>query len=350
VNTFSREKRGILELRLRNVSSPEKELRHAFASTQFNRESLVVHLHVAKLIAKRGDMFELLSAQSLSQEQFIQDFNQHRPEALDNAKLNIRGNKLGLEVDERYFPFTDFRLRPYNLEMCLVARFQKGKRRFRFWFDGDDSRAEYDGAGKVRRFIATEDRLKFTYVPEEREVTAARVPLVPEIDSFITSRILEKVELVSETGEECPCYHFEVDPLIQRHVAFALSRTESKQERIAVRGRIAEEINPAILWKAGWIEVRRHPRSIRNEETGPTYPGPDSLMRRKSSGDLYLFEHKWWTDPEFAFREAHAQLRHYRECDIGPETRDVKGAFAAVLDWNPFSAQGELRVQESWKK
>lgn len=346
-DAFSREKRGAVELELRNLSGSEERAKKVFASIQFNRQNEVVHLHVGKLEAKHGDLFELLDAREHTQQKFISDFNSHRPEGL-NATLGFEDNKLGLEVDDRHFAFLESHLRPYNLEACLAARFQDGKRQFRFWFDGERSRAEYDGTGMIKRFVATDDRLKF-HVPKEREVTAVRKTLRPEIDSFMTARIMDELRLLSKTEGEEQNYAFEANHAISRHVNSVLSSVESRTERIAAKGKIAEEVNPAILSLAGWAEIRRHRGGDREERGGSTDPGPDSLMR-SPLGELRFVEHKWYTDQELAFREAKRQLEGYKDYDIGPETRDVKGAFAAVLDWNPSNARGRLRVRRAWSR
>jgi hypothetical protein len=347
-NLFSREKRGAVELELRNLSGLEERAKKVFASIQFNRQNEVVHLHVGKLGAKHGDLFELLDAREHTQQKFIRDFNSHRPEGL-NATLGFGGDKLGLEVDGRHFAFLESHLRPYNLEACQAARFQDGKRQFRLWFDGERSRVEYDGTGMIKRFVATDNRLKFLYVPQEREVTAVRRPLHQEIDPFMTARIMDKVRLVSKTEGDEQNYEFEADQAIGRHVNSVLSDVESKTERIAARGRIAEEVNPAILSLAGWVEIRRHRGGESGQRAGPTDPGPDSLMRSPSS-ELCFVEHKWFTNAQQAFKEAKRQLESYRDYDTGPETRNVKGAYAAVLDWNPTDARGRLRVRRVWSR
>jgi len=317
---------------------------------QFNRKSKVVHLRVDKLGGKHGDLFELLTVRAYSQEQFIEDFNSHKGEDIKNSRLTFRRNMLGLEVGGRFFPFKDSHLDSYSLEVLLAARFQEGKRQFRFWFDGEHSRAAYDGTGKISRFIATQNRLKFVFVPREREVTAARVSLRQEIEQFETGLIVNKVRLISKQEGTEERISFEVDSSVQGHVNSRISHAETKAELIAEIGQMAEEINPAILSHAGWIEVRRHPGSESQQRMGSTYPGPDGLMRRESSSDLYFFEHKWWTYLEPAFKQASIQLEHYKDYGIGPQTRSVKGAFAAILHWNPANSTGELRLRKVWSK
>ncbi len=347
---FSKDRRGILELGIRSLSASENLTRKVFGEMQLNRESKIVHLRVGKLGGKQGDLFELLTVRAYSQEQFIKDFNSHRQEDMKNARLSFRENTLGLKVDGHFFPFKDSHLDSYSLEVLLVARFQEGKRQFRFWFDGEHSRAAYDGTGKISRFIATRDRLKFVFVPKEREVTAARASLRQEIEQFKTGLIIDKVRLLSKEEGTENRFSFEVDSSVQNHVNSRLSHAESKYEIIAEKGKVAEEINPAILSHAGWIEVRRHPSSEGQWQMGSTYPGPDSLMRRESSSDLYFFEHKWWTYLEPAFKQASIQLGQYKNYDIGPETRKVKGAYAALLDWDCANSTGELHLRKVWPK
>ena len=347
---FSKDMQGILELKIRSLSTSENRTRKVFGAMQFNRKSKIVHLRVGKLGGKHGDLFELLTVRAYSQEQFIEDFNSHRGENMKNSGLSFRRNMLGLEADDHFFPFKDSHLDSYSLEVLLAARFQEGKRQFRFWFDGEHSRAAYDGIGKISRFITTQNRLKFVFVPKEREVTAARVSLRQEIERFETGLIINKVRLISKEEGMEERISFEVDSSIQSHVNSRISHAETKPELIAEIGKMAEEINPAILSHAGWIEVRRHPGPESQRRMGSTYPGPDGLMRRESSSDLYFFEHKWWTYPDPAFRQASIQLEYYKDYDIGPETRNVKGAFAAILDWNPSNSRGELRLRKAWSK
>ena len=71
---------------------------------------------------------------------------------------------------------------------------------------------------------------------------------------------------------------------------------------------------------------------------------------RSPSSELCLVEHKWFTNPRQAFKEAKRQLESYKDYDVGPETRNVKGAFAAILEWNPMNTKGRLLVRRVWSR
>jgi len=65
---------------------------------------------------------------------------------------------------------------------------------------------------------------------------------------------------------------------------------------------------------------------------------------------MYLFEHKWWTFPGPAFKQASVQLEKYKDYNIGQETPKVKGAYAAILIWDIANLRGELRLSKVWSK
>ena len=115
-----------------------------------------------------------------------------------------------------------------------------------------------------------------------------------------------------------------------------------------MKGQLAEDICPHVLSLDNWEELRRHPSRRIGRKAGSTNPGPDSLMLNKTSGRTYLFEWKWWENPEHAHLEGYDQVVSSYVSHLSP--KEIGGAFVGILDWDTRSREGSLHGYRIWSR
>ena len=90
--------------------------------------------------------------------------------------------------------------------------------------------------------------------------------------------------------------------------------------------------------KTGREEVREYTGRTRKR-------GPTSLMRNKTTGELFLFQSKWWRDIEKGATDAAQEVEDYFFKNPTYNGEKVVGAYVVILDWNLESRQGNLKVK-----
>lgn len=207
----------ILDLEFRNTSRPEQPIMRCFAAYDGKREEM--NLRVGRVGARVGDVLRLEERKAYRMDAFLRDFDEHKAEALKNAKLLMGKDGLQMEVDGRSFALRESQLDARGLRAILSAKIESTNRSIRFTFDGervtatlaDDSRViglksehglavKYDkGGGAIRTFQLVE---KF-----EREVLSNRI------------------RLTSIPEKEQGVYRLEADQWLSQHIRDRLARS-----------------------------------------------------------------------------------------------------------------------------
>lgn len=339
----------IVEVDVRNNSRPNEPIRRLFGKVEVSCGN--VKLNAGVMEVRKGESLEVSKARYYEIGDFVRDFNATKPRVMDNVRMWSEGDKIGLEVKGQKFPFTEYRLSCKNLQVFLEARSGPGRRVLKFWFDGGNITPKLDEIGRIQKFESFSNGL-FVYAGDADAMKVTRIDsgrtlkLKPE--RLDPHQLLEKITLVSKPDNVEGQFRFEADSSLSAYVSSRLAGERKRSSFRMEKGQIAEEICSCVLSKAGWREIRRHP-SVKDQNIGhPSRPGPDSIQQFQATGEMYLFEFRWFANVQYAIRTAELEAkRRYREWY---SVEEVKGAYIAVLDWDRRRSQGILHVKRVWSK
>ena len=328
----------IVELTMRNLShegEPPKKL-----YTRVNAKEGVVVLNIGRAGAKEGDRMELVKARTLSNDSFAKEFNEHRGKETQNTRLISQGEKLEMEIDGKRFEMKGT-LKTQNLQVFMSAEMQPFKRDIRFWFDGQTITPKFGQSWRIQSFSRAEEALCLTYTMGNRTVSTysdSRHLLEPRMN---VEHTMQNIQII---GSDANSIRFVAEDSFYSYVYGRFSDgVNAEGAYMKERGKISEDICAAIASKAGvWTELQRYPRPPRD---GGGDRGPDSIMRNKETGELFLWEFKWWRDVDKAIEDATQQVQDY--CFKNPTYKGerVAGGYIGVLDWKLKNKEGNLRVK-----
>ncbi len=341
--------RGLVEIDVRNNSRHDEPIRRVFGKVEAS--SGHVKLNVAMMGARKGEALEILNGRSYEIGNFLRDFNASKPAEMKNVSLGFEGGKLGLEMGGKSFPFIEYRLSCKNLQAFLEAKLRPAKRGLQFSFDGEHIRPKFGDRGSILKFEGFGGGV-FVYTGREGKIIASRIDstqgLSLKAERFDRYQLVDRMTLTSKPEGSEGRHVFAADPSLHNYVFSRLDRARKTSDFRMEKGRMAEELCSDVLSLAGWTEVRRHPSANDENIDHPSRPGPDSIQQFKATGEMYLFEFRWFANVQYAIRTAELEAkRRYREWY---SVEEVKGAYIAVLDWDRRRSEGILHVKRVWSR
>lgn len=336
----------VLELNLRNLSHEGEEAKRLFAKV--NASEGGVFMNIARAGGAQGDIVELEGAKRYQVGSFVDDFNSHRGRDLQNARLEVEGRNLSLDVDGRKYRFTDHSLDVHTMRVMLKGEVEGFKRGVCFIFDANEG-TMVATARNNKRILAFES--------SETRGLVARYKLPesggPSLEAshldgrrWEMSEFIEKTDLIGERKPMEGSHAFEVDSTLLHYIQGRRKIPLNSRQEI---GDVGEDLGAAVVTKLGWIEVERHPFDLRGPGRGCYLHGTDCLFRNPKTNELFLVEFRWWQDSRAADEKTLQIVRERRASEQNHEKwGEISGAYIAIVDLDKSSKIGELRVKRAW--
>jgi len=276
---------------------------------------------------------------------YVEEFNLHRPRAIENMTLTFHERKLMMEVDEKKFHLREPRLTTNKLQVMLRAKVDKSEKEIKLWFDGEKITPRFLQNWPIRTFKAYDYGLEISYSMSRNDSRTFRL----NQDKFDRRFLIDSVTFLSTPKNSMGPYRIEVAPELQKCIRFRLLAERDSYHYRYEKGDISEEVQRYLLARIGlWDEVAYHPfdRTWRTHESRKT--GPDSLQRSRLSGELFYFEFKWDQRVGDAHSSASRQVMRYLKAKSTYEGEKVKGAYTGILNWDSTEQFGEFYVRKVW--
>ncbi len=335
----------VIEFRLRRISD---DLRiRVFANIQ--PATGFVRFNADNFGGRSGDICEVTSVRKFGVREFVREFNSCKPEGARNARLKLdQESNLGIEVDGRFFPFTEYRLSRAASRLLLRTKLALYKMELRFWFDGERFETRF-GVDDVAGFWTSRDgKLRFESPFDEKVVAAQRELYLqvqrlrnPVLREF--ERLLGKLKVVSMPAEVWGSYVFEVDKELGRFVCSRLDKL-SRNEHSTRKGSFGEMIACHIL-SLRYREIREHPSVKFPKTPGCHKNGVDYELVSGDPKGVDLLESKWWKNVKAATSQGRKEARkRLVERKRRNSSVSIRASFVAALDWDPKNTTGNLIV------
>jgi hypothetical protein len=337
----------ILELTMRNLSHEGEEPKRFFS--QLNPTEGVI-LKLGRVGAVQGDRMELVSGRPYGMQDFLKDYGSHRGKETQNVALQLEGKKLGMEVDGRRHEINEYRLGVHALRIFLKAKTQGFKYDLHFIVDANEGTvtAKTARGRTITSFASTETRgLQVRYLPrkgdlgfehtESRHISEGR---------WERSQFLDKVSLIGESGEIEGRHRFQPNDDLNEYMWNRIAASGGARGEI---GGLGEDLGAALVTKLGMNELESHPF----DKAGPGREwykhGTDLLCRDPATGELLLFEFRWWRNIDSAVQRTRDEVRKRRDREgEHPKWGRISGAYIAVLHLEVRSNAGEFFVEKVW--
>lgn len=214
--------------------------------------------------------------------------------------------------------------------MLLRTRLEFYKTELRFWYDGQKFTPKF-GTEQISEFRLWHDVVKFEpvidkYAAQRGSKSEALANMNSE--QLREMHLMEKIRVTSRPEGVEGRYEFEAGPELCEYVKSELTGL-NKQQYVSRKGSLGEKICARIL-SEDW-ELRDHPGVKVPRSAGCHRPGPDSQLGPRTSSESYLFEFKWWKNPDAAAKFAREQVEQRYRRDQR-EVKEVRGAYIGILD------------------
>ncbi len=340
--------RAIIEMEMRNRSKPNDPPVKIFAHiAEYNGG---VRLYMKKFGARERDAYEMTRAERLSVKDFIGRFNAQKSEEFKNVRLELEGNRLGIQVDENKFPFKEYRLCTSDSKALLRTRLDFYKMELRFWYDGEKFRARF-GVYPITEFRIRNGKPKFEHSANP-SLVAQRVTHFESMRTRNTERLhevalMERINLTSRPEGIDGRYAFEVTQELRDYVKKKLEGASTLRKFTTLKGTLGERMAPFII-RDDWDLIAEHPDVKMPKTLSCHRPGPDLLMGLKTTKEFNYFEVKWYDNVAQALASGSKDARkHLREKRKSNKYGKIVGAYVAALDWNPEEMDGNLHVKRA---
>ena len=347
VDAVKKSEHRIIELHVRNQSQPARGIQRFYTTLEPTRGAAI--LHVGHGGGKQGDVYELLTARQPTMGEFVEDFNAHRGKELVNILLGSAGEKLWMDIQEKRFEFTEFRMRAYDLRLIIDCKMETFEKNLRFVFDGNRITPRYGESSRIREFSLTNAGMSITYLMGSRKITT-----LSDSAEFMDGRLgreqfLARVEPLGTkvAGRD---HKIKIDDELFEKIQVRVSDSLAKSHGLYCqeKGSMGENIVVADFMALGWKEVASHPDA--REGPGPELfkGGTDTLMS-DPDGERYLIECRWQRDVDAALASAYEEvMRRKGKEEQNTKWGRIKGAYVAAVNLNLTCNTGEIRVQRVW--
>jgi hypothetical protein len=134
------------------------------------------------------------------------------------------------------------------------------------------------------------------------------------------------------------------------HISDRMTRTKwANSSYFFEKGGLGEDIGAAAMSKMGWDEVERHPFDKIGPGRDPHKNGTDALFRNRDTGELALFEFRWWEYSDEGMGKALVDVRRRKlDENVHRTYGEISGAYVASLRLSLGSKRGDLHVKRAW--
>ena len=325
----------LLEVKIaRAKESAESFLLYTTHLTGYPRAYLDLH----QLTVLRGEPFQVESVRRYGLEELVSDYNKARPSGLANCELALDGDGLQMVCAGAQVKADVLTTRAYqgqaifNIGLAGACRIKLTKNVDGFTmrlapFNEVVTSAKADEGGLIIGYRNRRDprREHFRILETGLESDSSRQfdPQGPDIKSVSNRCSFEGVHELTICKSQL------------RNLRVRLLRCRNLEDYKNLKGDIAEQIIDRALRLLGCEEVADHPSDKKRVSKKSSRKGPDSLRTLPETGEVCLFEFKWWSDVSRARWDAAKQLMVYLERRHGiKDNGKVTGAYSALLDWN----------------
>lgn len=206
----AKESDRFLDVTLKKVAPDgDESTRRVFG--KFEPQRSVLLLNIADVGGQQGDTYEILRAEKLTMESFVNDFNAYRGKGFGNMSLSLEGSKLVLNVDQKSFEAKSYSLDVNRLRAFLRAEFEPYKSELSFWFDGQAVSAKYDMGKPIIAFSTSAEGFEMVHPARRQDFAALQGIDVLQKDIAERLQTLQALRLIEEKQEVEGSHRFVTD-------------------------------------------------------------------------------------------------------------------------------------------